>query len=214
MSGAVYYVPMLGRIWNYVSNNPLIARLLGALLATWLLAWRWSDVKLYLLAAWAAFADTADYLAGTVQVRRGTLLALLVGLLVFAVALAHAAVWLCRGLAENAPAAPGLRTPVSEPTFPGDFKPTEPQGAALVCAFQHHPNSVDLRDVTMKMRTATSFHYAMPAHAERALEELCQLGWMQLTDRFSHRYRLTPAGLKLCHEWDDRMRHQSVPRLP
>jgi hypothetical protein len=195
----------------------------GTVLGGWFLALHWSDVKSLLAPVWDALTDTAGYLSGTVQVHRWSLLVLLVSLLGFAVGLAYVVHWRCRRTVEsalraalkNAAAAPAQpaaapqaaaaapQAPEPEPQIPADFAPITEELVTLRRAFEAHPLPTDLREVAVAMRTRTKKNDATEAHAERALQDLCQVGAMRLHDPVMHRYRLTPAGLAYCYKLDD-----------
>jgi len=175
-------------------------------IGTALVTWRWPDVRPSLMPVRDAFVDTAGYLAGTVHVHRSTLLILLVGLLVFAVVLAHVAVWFHRAQAVRAQS-------TTPPQLPAGFKPTERQAAALAQAFALHPHAVDLPDIAVALRNRIGLNDATQAHAERVLDELCKLGAMRLIDPAFHQYHLTPAGLDYCRGWDDWARNEKGGHL-
>src|ERR1700722_17881688 len=91
---------MIRRTWTYVSNNALLATIVGGVVVLALGTWRWSDVKALLADVGAWFVHLGAWLIGTTEVYRVVMLA---DFLVLAAVITWAALWWRRGRASSAP---------------------------------------------------------------------------------------------------------------
>src|SRR5271163_56374 len=171
---------MIRRFWTYVSNNALLAAIIGGMVVLALGTWRWSDVKAFLVGVRNWVAGIGTWLLGTTEVYR---LVLLADFLVLATVLAWAGMWWYRGR--------GAGTPVSVAAF----NPTGVQLAAMATLLRNYAQTTTLAQLHEELKVLTERSGGKPFLA-RQMEELGRTDVVRIdeTGRTDRSYSLTAEG--------------------
>ena len=149
-------------------------------------AWHWLDIKPYLATVWAlitaARSALACYLAGSAQVRRWLLLALLGACVALPAMITRSISWWHARQSERELAL----------VVPHDFSPTALQRAVIVLLLERYPHSISADEAAFSMMGRIPGQHVTRAQAELVLEELCR-AYLIAPER-NGRYRLTRAG--------------------
>jgi hypothetical protein len=158
----------------------------AGLIVTAVAAWRWQDIKPYFATVWAlitaARSAVASYLAGSVQVRRWVLLALVGACVALPTMITKSISWWHARRSEEELAL----------VVPHDFSPTVLQRAVIVLMLEKYPHSITPDDAALSITGRIPGQHVTRAQAELVLEELCQ-AYLIAPER-NGRYRLTRAG--------------------
>jgi hypothetical protein len=176
---------MIRRLWTYVSNNALLATIIGGVVLLGLGTWRQSDVKAFLAGAGAWFADLGAWLMGTTEVYR---LVTLAEFLVLA-AFAWAALWWHRSRASGAPVVDRA------PRVPADFDPTAVQMTALAVLLRNYDQITTLAQLYESLLVIVKPAGGKPFLA-REMEQLARAKVVRIdeTGRTDRSYSLTMLG--------------------
>jgi hypothetical protein len=172
---------MIKRTWTYVSNNALLAAIIGGLVVLALGTWRWSDVKALLADVGAWFVDVGVWLFGTTEVYRVVMLA---DFLVLAALLAWVGLWWSRGRASSVPVVAPVAAPApsggahkhteGNPKVADGFEPNRIQMVAASVLCECYPQKLQLPDLAAAMQTLTHSLVRVAPQAEiaRQMEDM------------------------------------------
>jgi hypothetical protein len=175
---------MIRRTWTYVSNNALLATIIGGVVLLWLGAWHWSDVKAFV-------TDLGAWLMGTTAVYRVVMLADFLGL---AAVLAWVALWWHRSRASSAPVVPPVSAPATlwdaskhpegNPKVADGFEPSQLQLMAAHVLCECYPRKLQLPDLAAAMKTLTRSPVRVAPQAEiaRQMEDMLVNGVAVIVD--------------------------------